>query len=67
MKDAMYIIFLGIIIVAYPLVMADVELNFPVVEPYYYERDLATDCQIFPCYTAPHKEWVSLKYVTRKR
>jgi len=30
------------------------------------ETDLASDCQRFPCYAAPHKLWVSKKYLTRK-
>ena len=29
------------------------------------ESDNATDCMIFPCYTAPHKMWVSQKYLTK--
>jgi len=31
------------------------------------ETDLSTDCMIFPCYTAPHKMWVSQKYLTKGR
>jgi len=29
------------------------------------EKDLSTDCIMFPCYTAPHKMWVSEKYLTK--
>ena len=29
------------------------------------ESDNATDCMVFPCYTAPHKMWVSQKYLTK--
>ena len=31
------------------------------------ESDNATDCMIFPCYTAPHKMWVSQKYLTKRK
>jgi len=29
------------------------------------ETDNASDCLVFPCYTAPHRKWVSQKYLTK--
>jgi len=29
------------------------------------ETDLSTDCMVFPCYTALHRQWVSQKYLTK--
>ena len=29
--------------------------------------DIACICDNFPCYTAPHKMWVSQKYLTKGR
>jgi len=29
------------------------------------EIDNASDCLVFPCYTAKHRQWVSQKYLTK--
>ena len=32
------------------------------------ETDNASECRVFPCYTAPHKwQWVSQKYLTKRK
>jgi len=31
------------------------------------ETDNASDCLVFPCYTAKHRMWVSQKYLTKKK
>jgi len=32
------------------------------------ETDNASECLVFPCYTAPHKwQWVSQKYLTKSK
>lgn len=31
------------------------------------ETDNASECLIFPCYTAKHRKWVSQKYLTKRK
>ena len=38
----------------------------PVYGQHMEESDNYYDCLYFPCYTAEWKEWVSMKYLTRK-
>ena len=36
-------------------------------KPVGMETDRASECLIFPCYTAPHKMWVSEKYLNKRK